>query len=183
LIFYSPKDLVIRAEGELQALVPALRSVVAHADPLVPVSDVRPLTDIVEGDSAARVVQVRMLGAFAATAFVLAAVGLHGLLAFSVAARTREIGVRLALGATPAGVMRLVVGRGLLIASCGIAAGLVAAAWASTTLQTLLFGVDPRNPEVYGAAIGLCLLVALLGTVLPALRAMRVDLLDAIRAE
>ena len=153
LIFYSPKDLVIRAEGSLQALVPALRAAVARADPLVPLSDIRPLADIVEADSAARVVQVRVLGAFAAVAFLLAAVGLHGLLAFSVAARTREIGVRFALGATPAGVMRLVVGRGLLLASCGIGAGLVAAAWASSTLQTLLFGVDPRNPGVYGAAI------------------------------
>jgi putative ABC transport system permease protein len=132
---------------------------------------------------AARVVQVRMLGAFAAAAFLLAAVGLHGLLAFSVAARTREIGVRFALGATPAGVMRLVVGRGLLLTSCGIGVGLVAAAWASSTLQALLFGVDPRNPAVYGAAIGLCLIVAILGTVLPAIRAMRIDPLDAIRAE
>jgi ABC-type antimicrobial peptide transport system permease subunit len=79
--------------------------------------------------------------------------------------------------------MKLVVGRGLVLASMGIAAGLVAAAWASSTLQTLLFGVDPRNAAVYGAAIGLCVLVAILGTVLPAVRAMRIDPLDAIRAE
>jgi putative ABC transport system permease protein len=183
LVYYSPKDLVIRAEGDLQALVPALRAAAARADPQVPLSDIRPLSDIVEADSAARVVQVRVLGAFAATAFLLAAVGLHGLLAFSVAARTREIGVRFALGATPARVMKLVVGRGLVLASMGIAAGLVAAAWASSTLQTLLFGVDPRNTAVYGAAIGLCVLVAILGTVLPAVRAMRIDPLDAIRAE
>jgi putative ABC transport system permease protein len=183
LLYYSPKDLVVRADGDLQAFVPLLRNAVARADPLVPVSDIRPLADIVEADMAARVVQVRMLGAFAAAAFLLAAVGLHGLLAFSVAARTREIGVRFALGATPAGVMRLVVGRGLLLTSCGIGVGLVAAAWASSTLQALLFGVDPRNPAVYGAAIGLCLIVAILGTVLPAIRAMRIDPLDAIRAE
>jgi ABC-type antimicrobial peptide transport system permease subunit len=183
LVYYSPKDLVVSAAGDLPALVPLLRNAVARADPLVPISDIRPLSEIVEADMAARVVQVRVLGAFAATAFLLAAVGLHGLLAFSVAARTREIGVRFALGATPAGVMRLVVGRGLLLAACGIGVGLVVAAWAASALQTLLFGVDPRHAGVYGAAVGLCLAIAILGTVLPALRAMRVDPLDAIRAE
>lgn len=183
LIYYSPKDLVISATGDLQALVPGIRAAVVRADPLVPVSDIRPLADIVEADSAARAVQVRVLAAFAATAILLAAVGLHGLLAFSVAARTREIGVRFALGATPATVMRLVVGRGLVLASCGIAIGLVAAAWAASMLQSLLFGVDPRNTAVYGTAIVLCALVGAIGTLLPAVRAMRVDPLVAIRTE
>jgi predicted permease len=183
IIFYSPKELVVRADGDLPALVPLIRSIVARADPLVPVSDIRPLSDVVEADSAARVVQVRVLGAFAAAAILLAAVGLHGLLAFSVAARTREIGVRLALGATPGRVMRLVMSRGLVLAVVGIGVGLVLAAWAASLLQSLLFGVDPRNAAVYATAIGVCLIVAVVGTALPALRAMRVDPLDAIRAE
>ena len=183
IIFYSPKELVVSASGDPRALVPMIRSIVARADPLVPISDIRPLAEIVEADSAARVVQVRILGAFAATAILLAAVGLHGLLAFSVAARTREIGVRLALGATPGRVMRLVMSRGMTLAAVGIAVGLVLAAWAASALQSLLFGVDPRNSAVYATAIGVCLIVAVVGTALPALRAMRVDPLDAIRSE
>ena len=79
--------------------------------------------------------------------------------------------------------MRLVVGRGILLAACGIGVGLVLAAWAASALQSLLFGVDPRNSAVYATAIGVCLIVAVLGTALPALRAMRVDPLDAIRSE
>jgi len=183
IIYYSPKELVVSAVGELRTLVPLVRAAVARADPLVPISDIRPLSEIVEADTAARVVQVRVLGAFAATAILLAAVGLHGLLAFSVAARTREIGVRFALGATPGRVMRLVVGRGLVLAAFGIGVGLILAAWAASTLQALLFGVDPRNSAVYAMAVGVCLIVAVVGTALPALRAMRVDPLDAIRAE
>ena len=183
IIYYSPKELVVSAVGDPRALVPLVRAAVARADPLVPISNIRPLSEIVEADTAARVVQVRVLGAFAATAILLAAVGLHGLLAFSVAARTREIGVRFALGATPGRVMRLVVGRGLVLAAFGIGVGLILAAWAASTLQALLFGVDPRNSVVYAMAVGVCLIVAVVGTALPALRAMRVDPLDAIRAE
>jgi len=183
LVFYSPKDLVVRGSASPQTLVPLIRQAIARADPLVPVSDVRSLSDIVESDSAARVVQVRVLGAFAATAVLLAAVGLHGLLSFSVAARTREIGVRLALGASRSTILRLVVGRGMTLAVVGIVAGLVAAGWAASALQALLFGVDPGSRLVYGIAAGVCLALAAAGTLLPALRAMRVDPLVAIRSE
>jgi putative ABC transport system permease protein len=183
LVFYAPKDLVVRASGDLLSLVPRIRRIVTTVDPAVPISDVRPLVEIVDADSGARVVQLRVLGAFAAAAVLLAAIGLHGLLAYSVSARTREIGVRFALGATPLGVVRLVVTRGLVLASLGVGIGIVAAAWAAYTLQALLFGVDPVDKPVYAAAIGLSLTMAAAGSVLPALRAMRVDPLDAIRAE
>jgi len=183
IIFYSPKNLVVRASGDLQALVPHVRRIVAAADPLVPLSDIRPLASIVEADTAARVVQLRVLWAFAAVALLLAAFGVHGVLAFSVAARVREIGVRFALGATPGAVMRLVLGRGLWLAGAGILLGLLAAAWAASMLQSLLFGVDPRSAPVYAVAALVCLTMAMAGTLLPAIRAMRVNPVEAIKAD
>jgi predicted permease len=183
LVFYAPKDLVIRTDATEEALVPAIRAALARIDPEVPVSDVRSLQAIVEADTAARVVQVRVLGAFAVMAVLLAGVGLHGLLAFSVSARAREIGVRLALGATRVNILRLVLARGLMLAAIGTVAGTICAAWAAQALQSLLFGVNPGDSQVFAAAVGVCVTMALVGSLLPAIRATRVDPLEAIRAE
>ncbi|HTM32704.1 MAG TPA: ABC transporter permease [Vicinamibacterales bacterium] len=183
IIYYGPKNLVVRTKGDLQALVPALRRIVATADPQVPLSDIRPLSEIVAADMEARVVQLRVLWAFAGLAVLLAAFGVHGVLACSVASRVREIGVRFALGATPGGVLRLVLGRGLWLAAAGVALGVVTAAWAASMLQSLLFGVDPRSAPVYGIAALVCLAMAAAGSLLPAVRAMRVNPVEAMRAE
>ncbi len=183
LVFYAPKDLVIRTHGDPMALVPAVRAAVASADPQVPLSDIRPLSEVVEDDTAARSVQVRVLAAFTAMAIVLAAAGLHGLLAFTVSARTREIGVRMAMGATRTRILRMVMVKGLALAAMGTLAGSLLAIWAAGALRSLLFGVDPWEPAVYLAAVGVCAGVALAGSVLPALRATRVDPIEALRAE
>src|SRR5690606_14319456 len=110
LIFYRPQDLVIRTALSPAALVPAVRAIIAKADSEQPVASVLSLAEVVEAETAPRTVQLRVLGAFAFLAMLLAAVGIHGLLAFTVAARTREIGVRLALGATPRQIVARVVG-------------------------------------------------------------------------
>ena len=183
LVFYAPKDLVIRTHGAPMALVPAVQAAVASADPQVPLSDIRPLSDVVEDDTAARSVQVRVLAAFTAMAVALAAAGLHSLLAFTVSARTREIGVRMAMGATRAGILRMVMLKGLALAAMGMLAGSLFAAWAAGALRSLLFGVNPWEPTVYLGAIAVCAGVALAGSVLPALRATRVDPIEALRAE
>jgi predicted permease len=183
LVFYAPKDLVIRTEGAPMALVPAVRAAVASADPQVPLSDIRPLTEVVEADSAARSVQVKVLAAFTAMAIALAAAGLHSLLAFTVSARTREIGVRMAMGATRAHILRMVFLKGLALAGIGTCIGALFAAWAAGALRSLLFGVHPWEPTVFLGAIGVCAAMALVGSMLPALRATRVDPIEALRAE
>lgn len=183
LIFYSPKELVVRATGDLDTLGPRVRAIVAAADPRVPVSDVRPLAAVVEDDSAARVVQVRVLTAFALAALALAAIGLHGLLAGSVGARTREFGVRLALGATRGRILRGVLARGLGLVAVGAACGGLAAWWAGGALHALLFGVSPTDAGAYAGAIAACLVVTLVGSLRPAWRAAAIDPIEALRRE
>src|SRR4029077_13514857 len=106
-------------------LLPAIRRVIAKADPQQPISDVRALSDIVDAETAPRSVQVRVLGAFAAIAVLLAGIGIHGLLAFAVSNRAQEIGVRIALGAAPGDILRLVIRQGLRLAAWGTAMGIV----------------------------------------------------------
>ena len=114
LPFYVPKDLVIRASGDPLRLVPAVRGILRRADPEQPVSNVRLLRDIVDAETTPRLVQLRVLGAFAVLALVLAATGIHAVLSFLVAGRRREIGVRLALGAPRRRILRMVVGLSLI---------------------------------------------------------------------
>lgn len=181
--WYAPKDLVLRASENTQALMPALRRIVREADPEQPISEVRMLSDIVEADTAWRKVQVRLLGAFATSAFLLAAIGIHGLLAFAVSTRTREIGVRMALGAQSSDIVRMVLRDGLLLAAAGIAIGVPLAYAAGVKLQGLLAGVRPSDPLTFWSAVGLCVFMTLAGSLAPALRAVRVDPSTAIRAE
>jgi putative ABC transport system permease protein len=183
LINYDPKDLVIRHSGEAAALLPAIRRIVRAADPDQPISDVRTLTDIVAGETATRRAQLRVLGALAAIAMLLAGVGIHGLLAFTVAQRSQEIGVRLALGAEPTSVARMVVWEGLRLAVLGILPGVLGAYLAGRGMSALLFGVDPGDPATVATAVGLVLLITVAGSLLPALRAVRVNPISVLRAE
>ena len=156
---------------------------VAREDPQQPISNVRLLSDVLDAETAPRAVQVRVLGAFAAMALLLAAVGIHGLLAFAVSQRQREIGVRIVLGAPAGGILAMVLRRGLALAAIGVAAGLALAYAAGRLMQTLLFGVSPHDTPTFAAAAGLALAMTILGSLLPALRAVRVDPLAAIRTE
>jgi predicted permease len=181
--FYAPKDLVIRSTVPSSTLIPAVRSVIGRADPQLPISDVQTLETVVSLNTAPRVVQLRVLGAFAAAAFLLAAIGIHGLLAFTVSARSREIGVRIALGAKSRDILRMVLGRSALLAGIGVTIGAAAAYAAARSMQSLLAGIEPANATVFAAAVGLSLLMALAGSILPAWRAVRVDPLTATRAD
>jgi hypothetical protein len=183
MAWYTPQDLAVRHSGEPGLILPAVRGIIARADPMLPVTDVRTLEDIVEGQTAPRRVQVRVLAGFAALAVVLAGVGIHGLLAFAVASRTREIGVRRALGAHTGSILGLVMRRALGLAAFGIVLGLALAWLAGRSLEALLAGVSPRDFATFATAAGLALATALLGSLLPAWRAARVDPITAIRFE
>ncbi|HEX3746579.1 MAG TPA: ABC transporter permease [Bryobacteraceae bacterium] len=180
---YTPKDLVVRAEGNAAALLPQIQRIVRAADSEQPVSNARMLADIVEASTASRAVEVRVLGAFAAIAFLLAAIGIHGVLAFAVSSRGREIGVRMALGAGRGDIVRMVLLRGALLAVLGVIPGVALAWYAGRTMEALLDGVKPYDAATFLAAAGLCVTMTLLGCLLPAWRAARVDPMTAMRIE
>jgi len=183
LIFYPPKDLVVRSALPAETLVPALRAIVAHADPEQPVSNVQAFDEIVAAQTASRRVQLYVLGTFAALAVLLAAIDIYGLLSFAVSNRLQEIGVRMALGASPSSVMTMVLREGIVLAVLGAAGG-VAAAWAAgRSLQAVLAGVTPLDTLSFAGAIGLVMLMTLAGSLIPAWRASRVDPAVALRAE
>jgi putative ABC transport system permease protein len=183
LIGYTPKDLVVRATIGTGALVPALRAIVERADPQQPISDIASYSEIIDGHTAPRQAQLRVLGGFAAVALLLAGIGLHGLLAFSVSARTREIGVRIALGAASRDILGMVVRHGVVLAGLGLIFGLALAYAAGRSMQAILAGVSPADATAVGGAVALVLVATLAGTLAPALRAARVDPLVAIRSE
>ena len=183
IVGYIPKDLVVRISASPGAVLPSLRRIVASADPEQPISDVRMLSDIVEDDTAPRVVQVRVLGAFAAIAFLLAGIGIHGLLAFAVSSRAQEIGVRIALGARPYDIIGMVLGDGVRLAAAGVVLGTGLAYAAGRALEALLAGVKPGDLPTFATAVALCLLMTAFGSLLPAIRAVRVDPTTSIRAE
>ena len=181
--FYAPQDLIVRTSVAPATLMPAVRGIIRKADPQLPISNMRTLEEVVSLETASRVVQLRVLGGFAVIALGLAAIGIHGLLAFSVTSRAREIGVRIALGARAADIMWMVMGRSTTLALVGITLGGVLAYAAGRSLQALLYGVSPANATVFAAAIGVSLLMTIAGSVLPAWRAIKVDPMTATRTD
>lgn len=141
------------------------------------------MSQIVSDATAARSVQVRILVAFAAIAFILAGIGIHGLLSFSVSSRQHEIGVRIALGAQRGDIVRMVVRQGIVLAAAGVIPGLVIAYIAGRSIQSLLAGVEPADAMTFGAAGALCIVMTIAGTLAPAMRAVRVDPATAFRTE
>jgi predicted permease len=183
LAFYPPQDLVIRSATGAGTLLPAVRQIIRGADAEQPVSDVRTMANIVEEQTASRAAQVRVLGAFAAIAFLLAGVGIHGLLSFAVSRRKQEIGVRIALGAQPGEIVGMIVRQGAVLAVAGIVPGMVLAYAAGRAMEGLLAGVRPADALTFAAAAGLCVLMTVLGSLAPAVRAVRIDPIAAIRSE
>jgi len=183
LTYYAPKDLVIRSRASTETLLPPLRRIIHAADPEQPISEVRTLAAIVAEQTASRALQVRVLGAFAAIAFLLAGIGIHGLLAFAVSQRAREIGVRRALGAQSADILTMVLRGGVLTATMGVVPGLALAYGAGRAMQALLAGVEPGDAPTFAAAAALCLLMTMSGSAVPALRALRVDPMTVVRTE
>jgi predicted permease len=180
---YAPRDFVVRSAAAPAALLPAIRAIIAKADPQLPVSDIQSLEEIVSGETAPRRIQVRVLGVFAAVAFLLAGIGLHGLLAYNVSQRLREIGIRLALGQERRSVLAMVMRHGLRLAAFGVVIGIALAIGAGRLLQALLAGTSPTDALTFIAAVTLALGMTLAGSLLPAVRAVRVNPIEVIRTE
>jgi predicted permease len=183
LTWYIPRNLVVRASVAPAMLLPALSEIVAKADPQIPVSDVRTLSDIVAADTAPRRLQAGVLAVFAASALLLAGIGIQGVMAFAVSQRSREIGIRVALGAQPRDVLRMVATRGLALAASGVVLGTALACGAGRAMQALLAGVSPADGPALLAAAGLALVMTVVGCFGPVLRAVQLDPVSVIRSE
>jgi putative ABC transport system permease protein len=181
--FFTPRDLVVRASVPPESLAPGLREAVRGVDPQQPVASVRTMDEVLGRETAQRRVGVILLGAFAGLALLLSALGIYGVLAFFVVQHTPEIGVRVALGARPSDVLRLVVGRGMRLALLGVGLGLVGALALTSLMRGLLFGVSAADPLTYIVLALVLTAVALLACLVPARRATKVDPMVALRYE
>jgi putative ABC transport system permease protein len=180
---FDPKDLVIRHADHGDALLSAVRQIVRAADPEQPISDVRTMDDVLAGDTASRRVQIQVLGVLAVVAVLLTGVGIYGLLAYMVSQRSREIGVRLALGAEPSRVGAMILADGMRLALFGVVPGVLGAYAAARGTSSLLFGVAPGDHVTFAVGVGAILVVAFAGSVVPALRAVRVSPMSVLKAD
>jgi putative ABC transport system permease protein len=181
--------LVVRAScGAARAcnpasLAPAIRDAVGSLDRSVPVTDIQTMEDVIAGANARPRFTLVLLATFATVALVLAAVGIYGVISYAVSRRTHEIGVRVALGASPASVVRLIVVQGMRVVSVGVAIGLVGALIASRLMAQLVYGVRVTDPTTYAGVAALLAAVALVASYIPARRATRIDPLVAMRTD
>jgi ABC-type antimicrobial peptide transport system permease subunit len=175
--------LVVRTVSDPRPFVAAIRQQVQRVDPDQPVYDIKTMDERVAASVERRRFSATLLGLFAGLAFALALIGLNGVISYLVAQRTHEIGVRLALGARPSGVLRLILSQALGMASAGVVAGLIAAAFATRLLASQLYGVQPDDPATFLVVPAVLTAAALAASSIPAWRATRVDPLVALRYE
>jgi putative ABC transport system permease protein len=177
-------QIAVRAVGgDPRALVNAARAAVQEVDRELPITHVETMDRALDDSIGTERLISRLLLAFAAVALVMAATGLYGVIAYTVEQRTQEIGVRMALGAEPRAVVRLVAAEGLRLTAVGMAAGTLAAAVVSRFMRGMLFDVSPADPITYAAVIVLFAATASAALIVPARRALSVDPLTALRAE
>jgi predicted lysophospholipase L1 biosynthesis ABC-type transport system permease subunit len=183
----NPWSFVVLAvrpvDGRAEALAPSIRAAVARVNPGVPTTLVRTLDEVAREATTRPRFRAVMVVTFAALALVLAMVGVFGVLAYAVQQRTREFGVRIALGATARSVLGLVLGRAARVIGAGVAVGLALAVAFAQAISTFLFGVQPRDPLTFVAVPIVLVLTALAACAAPALRAARVDPVVAFRNE
>jgi putative ABC transport system permease protein len=180
---YNFMTLVIRTDGDPLALAPAVRQAVWSLDKDQPIADIRSMEDLLWVSLARARFSTVVLGVFAGMALLLAITGIYGVVSYTVAERTREIGIRVALGAQRTDVLRMVLGQGLILAGFGIAIGMAVALGATRLLTSLLFGTNPSDPATFASVAGLLIAVALSACYVPAKNAMKVDPMVALRDE
>jgi putative ABC transport system permease protein len=176
-------SFVVRTTSDPALLAPSVVRVVHEIDPLLPVSAVRPLDDVFAESIARPRLTAMAMSIFAAAALLLAALGVYGIVAYSVSQRSREFGIRVALGAKPSQIIGMVVGQNLRIVAIGLAIGIAAAIPATRLMRGLLFQVGPNDPATF-AAIGVTLAgVAIVASYLPARRGTQVDPVVTLKSE
>ena len=176
-------NLTLRTQGDPMSLVPAVRKEGSGIDPEQPVAAIRTMDEWVDRSTATPRYRTTLLGLFAAIAMILAATGIYGVMSYSVAQRTHEIGIRMALGARQGDVRRMVVGQGMLLVAVGLGIGLLTAFGVTRVMNTLLFQVTAKDPLTFLAVAGLLSIVAFVACFIPARRATKVDPLTALRYE
>ncbi|HEY4425672.1 MAG TPA: FtsX-like permease family protein, partial [Pyrinomonadaceae bacterium] len=181
---YDPKmTLIVRTTGEPKAITPIVREQIRALNANLPIADVQTLREQLELTLLPSRIAAWTLGSFGALALVLAGIGIYGVVSYGAAQRTREIGVRMALGAKEKDVLRLVLGDGLIVIGAGLAIGLLLAAAATRVIASFLYGVGATDPLTFIAVPLLLGGVALLASYIPARRAVKVDPLVALRYE
>src|SRR5207237_378323 len=180
---WFPRTLVVRSGLDPLSLGRAVREAVAAVDPTIPTGHLRSMDQVLSHSLALRNVMRVLLTFFAALALLLASIGIYGVISYAVATRTREIGVRIALGAQRADVLRIVLGEGLKLILAGATLGLAAAFALTKLLGSLLYGVSATDPAIFAFGTALLVIVALAACHIPARRAMRVDPIVALRYE
>jgi predicted permease len=180
---WFPRSIVVRTTGDPLLLNQALREAVAASDPLVPTGTIRSMDQVLSHSLALRSFMMMLLSIFGGLALVLASVGIYGVIAFAVSHRTREIGVRMALGAKSSDVLRMVLREGLTLVAVGMVLGVAAALVLTRLLEGMVYGVKVRDPLIFALVNVLLVAVSLAACYIPARRATRVDPLVALRYE
>jgi putative ABC transport system permease protein len=173
----------VRAGIDPDVLASTVRKELANVDVDVATAGVRPMRQYLTASMSARRFNMQLVLVFALTALVLAAAGMYAVIAYLVSQRTREIGIRLALGATPEDILRLMIGQGLKLTLIGVTIGFVGAIALTRLMRSLLYGVAPNDLMTFGISSFVLIIVALLACFIPARRAMKVDPLVALRYE
>jgi ABC-type antimicrobial peptide transport system permease subunit len=176
-------EVVIRAQGDPLAVLPALKSTVLSVLPDVPLRSVRTMEQVFGRQIAQRRLNMLLLGLFGLLGLVISAVGIYGVMAYSVAQRTREIGVRIALGATRSSVVRLVLVQGGVLVAMGLVIGGAGAWYLRSMAESFLFRMNTSDPRAFATAVGALAAAALVASLVPARRAASVDPVISLRAE
>jgi putative ABC transport system permease protein len=176
-------DVVVRTDGPPDALLPAIRQSVHELDPELALANVRTMDEWLSNSAAQPRLNTVLLSVFAFVALLIASIGIYGVLAYSVSQRTAELGLRMALGATPQGVLRLIVVEGMKVALVGIAVGVLGGVAVGRAVSSLVFGVAVRDPATFTGVALMLATVALAACAIPARRAAKVDPMVALRYE
>jgi predicted permease len=182
-LIWGPPTLIVRATGDPTALISAVRKTLATMDADAPIYDLKTLSDYVALDLGRARFQTVLLSLFAGVALLLTTIGVYGVVAYGVAQRTHEIGVRMALGASRSDVLRMILNGGLMLTLAGVGVGVIGALALARLIESMLYEIPPRDPATYGIVCVTLSMVALLASYIPALRATRVDPMIALRYE